>query len=163
MAAYQPVGAPVTIQQLQVGSVYAPLLNPLGIRGVHIGTLFTVTRRLAQRAVAVTLVGGLGGLLTILAGDYPPNMLFQRHMTAAEIAAIEEAEADRLAGLRMEQQMLGKVAASIQGPSGVGFPGGSPGPVVKLISRFIGRQGGGRRKTKKRRGTRRNRKGTNHH
>ena len=162
MAAYQPVGAPVTIQQLQVGSVYTPLLNPLGIRGLYIGTLFTVTRRLAQRAVAATLVGGLGGLLTILAGDYPPNMLFQRHMTAAEIAA-EEAEADRLAGLRMEQQMLGKVAASIQGPSGVGFPGGSPGPVVKLISKFIGRQGGGRRKTKKRRGTRRNRKGTRRH
>jgi len=80
-------------------------------------------------------------------------------MTAAEIAAIEAAEADRRAGLRMEQQMLGKVAASIKGPSGDGFPGGSPGPVVKLISRFLGR-GGRRRKTTKRRGTRRNRKGT---
>jgi hypothetical protein len=163
----EAVGRPVPIEQLEVGSVYSSLSDRIDGNARHgIGFPFTVTRRLGRRAVEVR---GLNSriLETVIASNYPPNTMFQRHLvyTAEEIE-----QADKRAQLRMEQQMLGKVAFRMkglpdeQGRRDEGLPGSTvyqgsrkPGGPTKLISEFLGR-GGTHRKTKKhrrRRGTRR--------
>jgi hypothetical protein len=84
MAHYTPFGAPVPIEQLQVGSVYSPLSDRIDRAGYGEGSFLLVTRRLSRKAVEIRLL--IAGrptrpLATVLAANYPPNTMFQRYMT----------------------------------------------------------------------------------
>ena len=85
-----PIGPPVPIEQLEVGSLYSPLSDRLDDNGNRgIGFLFTVIKRLSKRALQIRPLSLEGlrpgiGIEPMIANNYPPNTMFQKYMTPEE-------------------------------------------------------------------------------